>query len=131
MRSSRFGVLVFIACAILFTTNCSYYSQIMARKNLVDGSIAYKDRKFQEAEELFRRAAARDPEGATVEGRTAQLFLARTIHSRFIGDRQNKSLAEQAVAEYKKAIPQVTREYVDAKQAYTSNMNGTPEQKRS
>ena len=130
MRSSRFTVLVFIACAVLFTTNCSFYSRIMARKNLVDGSIAYKDRKFAEAEELFRKAASRDPEGATLEGRTAQLFLARTLHSRFIGNRQDKSLAEQAVTEYKKAIPQVTREYADAKQAYDSNRDGSAEQKR-
>ena len=102
----------------------------MARKNLVDGSIAYKDRHFQEAEDLFRRAAARDPEGATLEGRTAQLFLARTLHSRFIGDRGNKSLAEQAVTEYKTAVPQVTAEYAEAKTAYDANPNGTAEQKR-
>ncbi len=76
----------------------------MSRKNLVDGSLAYKERKFEVAEELFRKAAARDPEGATVEGKTAQIFLARTIHSRFIGDRANKSLAEEAIQEYQKSL---------------------------
>ncbi|MGD9562276.1 MAG: hypothetical protein AB7F88_18820 [Pyrinomonadaceae bacterium] len=76
----------------------------MARKNLVDGSLAYKERKFEVAEDLFRRAAARDPEGATEEGRTAQVFLARTLHSRYIGDRKRTELAEQAMAEYKKAL---------------------------
>jgi len=130
MRPSRFAVLVIAACAVLFTTNCSPYNRIMARKNLVDGSIAYKDRQFEEAEGLFRKAAARDPEGQTLEGRTAQLFLARTLHSRFIGDRNNKSLAEQAVAEYKKAIPQVLAEYAEAKSAYDANSNGVAEQKR-
>jgi len=130
MRSSRFAALVLVALAVLVTTNCSFYSRIMARKNLVDGSIAYKDRKFAEAEELFKLAASRDPQGLTVEGRTAQLFLARTLHSRFIGDRQNKPLAEQAVAEYKKAVPQVGSEYVEAKTAYDSNPGGTAEQKR-
>ena len=59
----------------------------MARKNLVDGSKAYKDRKFQDAEQLFRSAVARDPKGETVEGRMAQLFLARTLHSLYIGNR--------------------------------------------
>jgi hypothetical protein len=102
----------------------------MARKNLVDGSIAYKDRHFQEAEELFRKAAARDPEGHTLEGRTAQLFLARTLHSRYIGNREDKSLAEQAVTEYKKAIPQVVAEYTEAKSAYDANPNSAAEQKR-
>ncbi len=76
----------------------------MSRKDLVDGSTAYKERKFTEAEELFRTAAERDPEGATAEGRTAQVFLARTLHSLFIGDRKNTGLAEQAIAEYKKAL---------------------------
>ena len=130
MRSSRFAVLVVLACAVLFSSSCGFYSRIMARKNLVDGSIAYKDRKFQEAEDLFRRAAARDPQGETVEGRTAQLFLARTLHSRYIGNRSDKSLAQQAVEEYKKAIPQATKEYTDAKQAYDANKDGAAEQKR-
>jgi hypothetical protein len=130
MRPSRFAVLVVLACAVLFSSSCGFYSRIMARKNLVDGSIAYKDRKFAEAEELFRLAASRDPEGATVEGRTAQLFLARTLHSRYIGDRSNKLLADQAVVEYKKAVPQATKEHAEAKQAYEANRDGSAEQKR-
>ena len=76
----------------------------MSRKNLVDGSLAYKERKFEVAEELFRKAAARDPEGATVEGRTAQIFLARTLHSRYIGDRKQISWAEEAIGEYKRSL---------------------------
>ena len=75
MRSSRLGIIVLIAVSVLFTTNCAYYNRIMSRKNLVDGSQAYKERKFSVAEDLFRRAAARDPEGSTFEGRIAQVFL--------------------------------------------------------
>jgi len=59
----------------------------MTRKSLVDGSKAYKDRKFKDAEQLFREAVARDPKGETQEGKTAQLFLARTLHSEYIGNR--------------------------------------------
>lgn len=76
----------------------------MSRKNLVDGSMAYKERKFEMAEELFRKAASRDPKGTTEEGKIAQVFLARTIHSRYIGDRKRLDLAEQAIAEYRKAL---------------------------
>ncbi|HMJ08218.1 MAG TPA: hypothetical protein VK468_04390 [Pyrinomonadaceae bacterium] len=104
MRFSRLGVIVFLAISVLFSTNCSYYNRILSRKNLVDGSHAYKERKFQVAEDLFRRAAARDPEGATIEGRTAQLFLARTLHSEFIGNRQFTPKADEAIGEYKKAL---------------------------
>ncbi len=84
--------------------NCSYYNRVIARKNLVDGSKAYKDRKFPEAEGLFRAAVGRDPKGEFVEGQTAQLFLARTLHSEFIGDRSKKNLAEEAIKEYQKAL---------------------------
>ena len=104
MRFSRLGIFVLLITAVFLTTNCTYYDRIMSRKNLVDGSLAYKERKFEEAEDLFRRAAQRDPNGTTVEGRTAQLFLARTLHSRFIGNRDNKALAEAAIVEYKKAL---------------------------
>lgn len=76
----------------------------MTRKNLVDGSLAYKERKFDVAEDLFRKAAARDPKGETEEGKTAQVFLARTLHSKFIGNRQDTKLAEDAITEYKKAL---------------------------
>jgi len=78
----------------------------MARKNLVDGSKAYKDRKFNDAEQLFRDAIARDPKGDTVEGKTAQLFLARTLHSKYIGDRQHKEWAEEAITQYQKSLEQ-------------------------
>lgn len=104
MRLSRLGILFLIAAIVLVGSSCGYYNRIMSRKDLVDGSTAYRERKFAEAEELFRNAAARDPEGDTVEGKTAQVFLARTLHSRFIGDRQRTELAESAITEYQKAL---------------------------
>jgi tetratricopeptide (TPR) repeat protein len=104
MRLSRFGVLFLIAASVLVGSSCGYYSRIMSRKDLVDGSMAYRERKFAEAEELFRKAAGRDPQGTTVEGKTAQVFLARTLHSRYIGNRQETALAEEAIREYQKAL---------------------------
>lgn len=104
MSLSRLGIFVLLTLTVFLTTNCSYYSRIMSRKNLVDGSLAYKERKFDVAEDLFRRAAGRDPDGSTVEGKTAQLFLARTLHSRYIGNRSDKSIAEAAIAEYQKSL---------------------------
>jgi len=104
MRFSRWGVLALVFITVISGAGCSYYNRIIARKNLVDGSKAYKDRKFQEAEQQFRNAVSRDPKGETVEGQTAQLFLARTLHSEYIGDRQKRNLAEEAIGEYKKAL---------------------------
>lgn len=77
----------------------------MARRSLVDGASAYKNRKFAEAERLFRDAVSRDPDGSTVEGKTAQIFLARTLHSIYIGDRTGqKGKAEEAIEAYKKVL---------------------------
>lgn len=104
MRLSRLGLLFVIAASVLVGSSCGYYNRIMSRKDLVDGSVAYRERKFAEAEELFRRAAGRDPEGQTLEGRTAQVFLARTLHSQFIGNRQVTAKAEEAISEYQKAL---------------------------
>jgi hypothetical protein len=104
MRFSRLGIFALIFSTVLIGANCSLYNRVLARKNLVDGSKAYKDRKFQEAEDLFRKAVSRDPSGSTTEGKIAQLFLARTLHSEYIGDRRNISKAEQAIEEYKKAL---------------------------
>lgn len=104
MRLSRLGILVLLTISVLVGANCSYYNRIIARKNLVDGSKAYKDRKFQEAEQLFRDAVSRDPNGETTEGRTAQLFLARTLHSEYIGNRSDKTKAEAAIKEYQRAL---------------------------
>lgn len=104
MRFSRLGILVLLTITVLIGANCGYYNRIIARKNLVDGSKAYKDRKFEQAEEFFRQAVARDPKGESVEGKTAQLFLARTLHSEYIGNRSNTAKAEEAIKEYQKAL---------------------------
>ncbi len=109
MRFSRFGVVAVIAVTVLLGANCSYYNKVMARKNLVDGAKAYKDRKFPEAEARFRYAASLDPKGETIEGRTAQLSLARTLHSEYIGNRGKKEFAQEALEEYKKSLGLVSR----------------------
>ncbi|MCW5961659.1 MAG: hypothetical protein KIS76_15960 [Pyrinomonadaceae bacterium] len=104
MRFSRVGTLVFILITVIIGANCSYYNRIIARKYLVDGAEAYKARKFDQAEQLFRDAVAKDPEGETLEGKTAQLFLARTLHSQYFGDRGNTAKAEEAIKEYRKVL---------------------------
>ena len=88
MRFSRLGIIVLIVFTVFIGANCSYYNRIVGRKNLVDGATAYKERKFEEAEKLFREVVKIDPEAKTMEGKTAQLFLARTLHSEFIANRR-------------------------------------------
>ncbi len=115
---------------VLLGANCSYYNRVIARKNLVDGAKAYKDHKFPEAEALFRYAASKDPNGETVEGRTAQLSLARTLHSEYIGDRSKKTFAQQALEEYKKSLGPSLKDLKDTTAAYEKSPTSDDAQKR-
>lgn len=105
MKISRVGITAIIALISLsFLTGCTYYNKIKSRQDLVDGAAAYKNRKFAEARGLFEDAISRDPNLETQEGRTAQVFLARTLHSEYIAKREDRPKAEQAIVEYKKVL---------------------------
>ncbi len=104
MKISRIGILILVLITIFSATSCNYYSRIMARKNLVDGAKAYNDKQFADAEEKFRSSIAFDPELGSFESKTAQLFLARTIHSEFAINRDKQEKAGQAIDEYQKAL---------------------------
>ena len=99
MKVSQAGILVIIAFLLVGLTGCNFF----ARKDVVDGAEAFKNRKFDEAEQLFRRAVARAPEDS-IEGKTARLFLARTLHSQFAGNRTQTAKAEEAIEQYKKVL---------------------------
>ena len=120
MRSSRFNKFGLISLLVLIAaggSGCSWYNRVMAQKNLVDGAQAYNERHFDEATENFRRAVAYDPDGNMLESRTAQLFLARTLHSLFAGNRKDKSKAEEAIVEYGKALPGYRKTIADNRAA--------------
>lgn len=102
MRFSRLGIFLLILSTVIMGANCAYYNQIIARKNLVDGGQAYTNRKFLEAQQLFRQAVERNP--GSPEAKMAQLFLARTLHSEYIANRINPEKGEQAIEEYKKVL---------------------------
>ncbi len=129
MRSSRLtkvGIFSLLTMLAVLTSSCSYYNKVMARMNLVDGAQAYNERKFDEAMEKFSRAVEYDPDGNTIESKTAQLFLARTLHSLFAGNRRNQENAVRAIEEYNKALPGFKREVADNKAA----LDGDPENEK-
>jgi tetratricopeptide (TPR) repeat protein len=97
MKMSRPGILVLIILTLLASTGC--VGRVMARKDIVDGAKAYKDRKFEDAEKLFRTALQWDP-----SQKVAEVFLARTLHSQFANDRKRTDLADAAIAAYKKVL---------------------------
>ncbi|MDQ3798618.1 MAG: hypothetical protein M3384_04140, partial [Acidobacteriota bacterium] len=83
---------------------------------MVDGAKAYSDKKFEEAEALFRDAVRRDPSNLL-----GQLFLARTLHSQYAANRTQSQKADEAVAEYKKVIPEYKQDLAKKKQALDAN----------
>lgn len=99
MKISQVGIIGLVLLFALSGTGCNFF----ARKNVVDGAEAFKNRKFDVAESLFRLAVSRAPEDS-VEGKAAQLFLARTLHSQFAADRANKQKAEEAIEAYQKVL---------------------------
>jgi hypothetical protein len=118
MRFSRAGIFVLITLTVLTGTSCSFWNQIKARQNLVDGTQAYQNKNFEQAESLFREAVQRDPDQLL-----GQLFLARTLHSQYAANRTNAQKAEEAIAEYKKIIPRYKDEVAKKKQALDQNPN--------
>ncbi len=97
MKMSRIGILSLVILSLLSTTGC--VGRVMARKNIVDGANAYNNRKFEEAESLFRSAMKWDS-----SQKVAQLFLARTLHSQYASDRKNVAKAEEAIGVYKEVL---------------------------
>ena len=103
MRISRVGIILLIAVAMLSGTSCSVYSRVIARKNLVDGANSFNGKKLDEAEQFFRSALGNSVEGST-EQKTALLFLARTLHSKYAASRIEKAKAEEAIEIYRKVL---------------------------
>ncbi len=127
MKISRCGIFVLLLLAIGVGSSCGFYNRIMARKNLVDGAKSYNERNFKQAEERFRSAVEYDPELTLPESKTAQLFLARTIHSEFAGNRINTDKAELAITEYKKALTGYMSDFTDKKAA----ADGSPDDEKA
>lgn len=125
MRISRLGILILIGTITVFTgTGCNFWNQIKARQDLVDGAKAYSDKKFEDAEVLFRDAVQRDPSNLL-----GQLFLARTLHSQFAANRNQANKAEEAVSEYRKVVPEYKAEVTKKKAALDANPNDESAQK--
>jgi hypothetical protein len=118
MRFSRVGIFALIAIIVSVGAGCNFWNQIKARQDLVDGAKAYSDKKFDDAEALFRDAVQRDPSNLL-----GQLFLARTLHSQYAANRTQTEKADQAVIEYKKVVPEYKQELAKRKQARDANPN--------
>src|SRR5262245_51697673 len=99
MRFSRVGIIILLFVTMLGLSGCSAINSIFARRDLIEGAKAYKDRNYAEAERRFRSAMNLDPTQMQ-----APLFLARTLHSEYAADRAQVAKAEEAITVYKKVL---------------------------
>jgi tetratricopeptide (TPR) repeat protein len=99
MRFSRLGIIILLSAIVLGLSACGPINSIFARRDLIEGAKAYKDRNYAEAEKRFRSAMTLDP-----NQKQARLFLARTLHSEYAADRAQVGKAEEAIGVYKDVL---------------------------
>ncbi|MDQ4123699.1 MAG: hypothetical protein M3209_19850 [Acidobacteriota bacterium] len=100
MKISRVGILLLIAAAIISNTGCTMVNRVLARNQLNDGAKAYKERKFDVAEQHFRRSLELNSEDTI-----AEKFLARSLHQQYLANRtQNAAKGEQAIEIYQRML---------------------------
>lgn len=124
MKISHAGILSILTIAVAITTSCSVINKVRARDALNDGARAYKDRKFDLAEERFTQAMSLDPNQKMTE-----VFLARTLHQQYLAKRdspENMKKAQQAIEIYKKILSEKPddRASNDAVTNLILNLNG-------
>jgi len=106
MRMSRFIGLSLVIVSLLGTSGCSLYKRTVVQKKVVDGAKAFQERKFEDAERLFREGIAADPEFETEEARLAERFLANTLQSQFGINRKNTKKAEESIVVFQERARQ-------------------------
>lgn len=102
MKISRVGMLLLLAVALVSLTGCGPINKVRARNELNDGAKAYKERKFNEAEEHFIRAKELDP-----SQKITDVFMARTLHQQYLANRtsaDSMKKAEEAIEIYQRIL---------------------------
>jgi len=102
MKLSRTGIAVAVAILVTSTSGCGVINRIRAKNQLNEAARAYREGKFEEAEQHSRRAAELDP-----DNKTAPMFIARTIHAQYrpgVQSPENVAKANQAIEAYQRIL---------------------------
>jgi hypothetical protein len=94
--------MVGLALLVASGSGCSVVNKIRSKNELNETAKAYKDGRFEEAEQHARRALKFDP-----NSKTAPIFIARTIHSQYkpgIDSPENKRKAQEAIEAYQRIL---------------------------
>lgn len=99
---SRIGGTAILALFVAATAGCTLVNKIRAKNELNETAKAYKEGRFEEAEQHAKRALYLDP-----SNQTAPIFIARVIHQQYrpgVDQPDNVQRARDAIEAYKRVI---------------------------
>jgi tetratricopeptide (TPR) repeat protein len=102
MKLSQTRIAISLAILVVTTSGCGVINRIRAKNQLNEAAKAYREGKFDVAEQHSREAAALDP-----ENKTAPMFIARTIHAQYrpgVQAPENLAKAQKAIEAYQKLL---------------------------
>ncbi len=102
MKLSQTRIAIVLAILVATTSGCGVINRIRAKNQLNEAARAYREGKFEEAEQHSREAASLDP-----ENKTAPMFIARTIHAQYrpgVQSPDNIAKAQKAIEAYQKIL---------------------------
>ncbi|HEY6803226.1 MAG TPA: hypothetical protein VI306_06580 [Pyrinomonadaceae bacterium] len=98
MKLSQTRIAIVVAILVATTSGCGVINRIRAKNQLNEAARAYREGKFEEAEQHSRQAADYDP-----GNKTAPMFIARTIHAQYrpgVQTPDNIAKAQKAIEAY-------------------------------
>lgn len=107
MKLSQTWIALVLAILVATTSGCGVINRIRAKNQLNEAARAYREGKFDLAEQHSREAARLDP-----NNKTAPMFIARTIHAQY----RPGVLAPDNIAKARNAI-----------EAYQQILNNNPQ----
>src|ERR1043166_3356920 len=93
---SRVGATAMLGLFVAATAGCTLVNKIRAKNELNETAKAYKEGRFEEAEQHAKRALYLDP-----SNQTAPIFIARVIHQQYrpgVDQPDNIQRAREAIA---------------------------------
>src|SRR5215510_1673075 len=112
---SRLGATAMLGLFVATTAGCSLVNKIRAKNELNETAKAYKEGRFEEAEQHARRALYLDP-----SNQTAPIFIARVIHQQYkpgVDQPDNVQKARDAIEAYKRVLEKPANDQ-QAEEAY-------------
>src|SRR5437773_1675602 len=112
---SRLGATAMLGLFVAATAGCTLVNKIRAKNELNETAKAYKDGRFEEAEQHAKRALYLDP-----SNQTAPIFIARVIHQQYkpgVDQPDNIQKAHDAIDAYKRILEKPANEQ-QADEAY-------------